>query len=77
MIDKQSYRPNRGEGDENQRRMRIAEESKDMIWIGTSHNGVFSVSNIHSKKPSIVAFDTANGLPHNSYNLPFKIKQNI
>jgi hypothetical protein len=29
MIDKQSYRPNRGEGDENQRRMRIAEESKE------------------------------------------------
>ncbi len=54
---------------------KIVEESKDLIWLGTSHNGVFKIENITSKEPRIVAFDTSNGLPHNSYNLPFVIKE--
>ncbi len=50
---------------------RIVEESDTTIWLGTSHNGVYKINYKDGKSPEITIYDTAKGLPNNSYNLPF------
>ncbi len=56
---------------------RIVEENDTTIWIGTSHNGVYRLINALKNIYSVAAYDTADGLPENSYDLPFKIKNQI
>ena len=56
---------------------RIVEESDTRIWIGTAHNGVFRVDNALKNDYSVEAYDTSDGLPNISYDLPFKVDNEI
>jgi serine phosphatase RsbU (regulator of sigma subunit) len=56
---------------------RIVEESDTTIWIGTSHNGVYKINYKVGKAPEITIYDTAKGLPNNSYNLPFTVNNRL
>ena len=56
---------------------RIVEESDTTIWLGTSHNGVYKINYKDGKAPEITIYDTAKGLPDNSYNLPFTVNNRL
>jgi serine phosphatase RsbU (regulator of sigma subunit)/ligand-binding sensor domain-containing protein len=56
---------------------KIVEENDSVIWLGTSHNGVYRIKNALKNKAIITSFDTISGLPHLSYNLPFAVGNKI
>lgn len=56
---------------------KIAEENDSVIWIGTEHNGVYRIANPLNSNANIAYYDTSNGLPHMSHNLPFMVGNNL
>ena len=56
---------------------RIVEENDSTLWLGTSYNGVFKISNLNKKNELFVPFDTSSGLPNQSYNIPFKVNERV
>lgn len=55
----------------------IVEESDSVLWIGTTHNGVFKISDLFKDSYKVQFYDTSKGLPSNTNNLPFRIKGKV
>jgi len=56
---------------------RIVEENDSVLWLGTSHNGVYKVKNVLGGHFNIQPYDTSKGLPDNSFDLPFLVGNKI
>jgi serine phosphatase RsbU (regulator of sigma subunit)/ligand-binding sensor domain-containing protein len=56
---------------------RIAEENDSLIWLGTTHHGVYSIKNVFKQNYEVQSYDTTKGLPHNTNDLPFSIKDRV
>lgn len=56
---------------------RIVEENDSILWIGTTHNGVFKVSNIFKNSLAVQFYDTSKGLPSNTNNLPYLVNNKV